>query len=115
MAARWLAPLWSEQEFGYNRGIRRIENVLLDGASAQLPRYFSDTDKVQDLESRLLTCMVELQGFKREDMVKTAISQVQVSVDGTFIGIALYGGSRPDVCAIYPGRPGWRKHLLEFL
>ncbi len=46
----------------------------LEGASAQLPRYFPDTDKVQDLESRLLTCMVQLQGFKREDIVKTAIS-----------------------------------------
>lgn len=42
----------------------------VEGAYAQLPRYFSDTDKVQDLESRLLTCMVELQGFKREDIVK---------------------------------------------
>jgi sulfur-oxidizing protein SoxA len=42
----------------------------LDGASARLPRYFPDTDKVQDLESRLLTCLVQLQGFKREDIVK---------------------------------------------
>lgn len=42
----------------------------VEGAFAQLPRYFPDTDKVQDLESRLLTCMVELQGFKREDIVK---------------------------------------------
>ena len=46
----------------------------LEGASARLPRYFADTDKVQDLESRLLTCMVQLQGFKREDVVKRAIS-----------------------------------------
>ena len=46
----------------------------LEGASARLPRYFADTDKVQDLESRLLACMVELQGFKREDVVKRAIS-----------------------------------------
>jgi len=46
----------------------------LEGAAAHLPRYFPDTDKVQDLESRLLTCMVELQGFKREDVVKRAIS-----------------------------------------
>src|SRR5688500_12131784 len=29
----------------------------LDGASARLPRYFQDTGQVQDLESRLLTCM----------------------------------------------------------
>ncbi len=46
----------------------------LEGAAARLPRYFPDTDRVQDLESRLLTCMVELQGFKREDVVKRAIS-----------------------------------------
>jgi sulfur-oxidizing protein SoxA len=46
----------------------------LEGASTQLPRYFPDTDKVQDLESRLLTCMVQLQGFKREDLIKRAIS-----------------------------------------
>ena len=46
----------------------------LEGASAQLPQYFPDTNSVQDLESRLLTCMVQLQGFKREDIVKTAIS-----------------------------------------
>src|SRR4051812_37995425 len=39
----------------------------LEGATTQLPRYFSDTNTVQDLESRLLTCMVELQGFKRQD------------------------------------------------
>ena len=46
----------------------------LEGAAARLPRYFPDTDKVQDLESRLVTCMVQLQGFKREDVIKRAIS-----------------------------------------
>ena len=46
----------------------------LEGAAAQLPRYFADTDKVEDLESRLVTCMVAIQGFKREDVVKRAIS-----------------------------------------
>jgi len=44
---------------------------IVKGAFAQLPRYFADTDKVQDLESRLLTCMVELQGLRREDIVRT--------------------------------------------
>ncbi len=33
------------------------------GAWVELPRYFADTQKVQDLESRLLTCMENLQGF----------------------------------------------------
>jgi sulfur-oxidizing protein SoxA len=42
----------------------------LEGAYAQLPRYFSDTDKVQDVESRLVTCMVNLQGFTYPQAIK---------------------------------------------
>jgi hypothetical protein len=38
--------------------------------------------------------------------VGTTISSVQVKVDGTVVGNATYGLSRPDVCAVYPGRPG---------
>ena len=30
---------------------------VVKGAAAQLPRYFKDTNRVQDLESRLMTCM----------------------------------------------------------
>ncbi|MBC7623508.1 MAG: sulfur oxidation c-type cytochrome SoxA [Aeromicrobium sp.] len=36
---------------------------VVKGTYAKLPRYFEDTDRVQDLESRLVTCMVMLQGF----------------------------------------------------
>ena len=46
----------------------------LEGAAARMPRYFPDTDKVQDLETRLITCMVQLQGFNRDDVVRRAIS-----------------------------------------
>jgi hypothetical protein len=35
----------------------------------------------------------------------TPISSVQVLVDGTVVGNATYGSLRPDVCAVYPGRP----------
>jgi hypothetical protein len=38
--------------------------------------------------------------------VGTAISSVEVLVDGTAVGTATYGSSRQDVCAAYPGRPG---------
>ena len=41
------------------------------GAFVELPRYFSDTQRVQDLESRLLTCMEVLQGFSASDIAKT--------------------------------------------
>lgn len=46
----------------------------LEGAAARLPRYFADTDRVEDLESRLLTCMTTLQGFDRNELAKKAIS-----------------------------------------
>lgn len=41
---------------------------VVKGAYAELPRYFKDTRMVQDLESRLLTCMTTLQGLKEEDI-----------------------------------------------
>lgn len=36
---------------------------VVDGAYARLPRWFADTGKVQDAESRVLTCMTTLQGI----------------------------------------------------
>lgn len=42
----------------------------LDGAFAELPRYFADADAVMDLETRLLWCMETLQGFNRAALVK---------------------------------------------
>ena len=36
---------------------------MVKGAYAQLPKYFADADRVQDLETRLVFCMVTLQGF----------------------------------------------------
>jgi len=35
----------------------------LDGAYAKLPRYFADTDRVMDAESRILWCMETVQGI----------------------------------------------------
>ena len=37
------------------------------GAVGALPRYFADTNKVMDAESRLVHCLVTLQGRKPED------------------------------------------------
>jgi L-cysteine S-thiosulfotransferase len=41
------------------------------GAFVELPRYFVDTQRVQDLESRLLTCIETLQGLNAADIAKT--------------------------------------------
>lgn len=47
---------------------------VVKGAYAQLPRYFADANAVLDFEARLVHCMVTLQGFKREDVVKSPYS-----------------------------------------
>jgi sulfur-oxidizing protein SoxA len=44
---------------------------VVKGAFVTLPRYFADTNKVQDLESRLLTCMQTLQGFDAAEIART--------------------------------------------
>jgi sulfur-oxidizing protein SoxA len=44
---------------------------VVKGAFVELPRWFADTGRVQDLESRLLTCMETLQGFNAADIAKT--------------------------------------------
>jgi sulfur-oxidizing protein SoxA len=36
---------------------------VVQGAYAELPRYFADADRVMDLETRLVHCMVTLQGY----------------------------------------------------
>jgi len=43
---------------------------VVKGAYAGLPRYFADTDRVLDLESRLVGCMVKLQGFTEAEAQK---------------------------------------------
>jgi sulfur-oxidizing protein SoxA len=44
---------------------------VVKGVFVELPRYFADTNRVQDLESRLLTCMESLQGLNAAEIAKT--------------------------------------------
>jgi sulfur-oxidizing protein SoxA len=44
---------------------------VVKGVFVELPRRFADTGKVQDLESRLLTCMETLQGFDAAAIART--------------------------------------------
>lgn len=48
---------------------------VIKGASAQLPKYFKDTNKVQDLESRLMTCMENIQGIASSDVIKESFGK----------------------------------------
>jgi sulfur-oxidizing protein SoxA len=74
----------------------------LDGAYAQLPRYFADTGIVQDAESRLVTCMMALQGLSREEATRDWYkpgSDLEALV--TFVAAASKG-HKIDVPAAHP-------------
>jgi len=44
---------------------------VVKGAFVELPRYFPDTGKMQDLETRIVSCMERLQGFNGAEIAKT--------------------------------------------
>ncbi|MFM1817623.1 MAG: SoxAX cytochrome complex subunit precursor [Pseudomonadota bacterium] len=48
---------------------------VVKGVFAELPRFFADTGRVQDLESRLVTCMETLQGFNGAEIAKTGFGK----------------------------------------
>lgn len=47
----------------------------VEGAYAQLPRYFADAGKVMDVEARLVYCMQTQQGFSFEEATKNWYSK----------------------------------------
>jgi L-cysteine S-thiosulfotransferase len=48
---------------------------VVKGAYTQLPKYFKDTNKVQDLESRLITCMSKMQGYDANEIIKAGFGK----------------------------------------
>jgi len=66
--------LWKEKRGPSGASLERCDLGLgagvVKGAYTVLPKYFADSDKVEDLESRLVTCMVKLQGFSANEASK---------------------------------------------
>jgi len=61
---------------------------VVKGVFVELPRFFADTGRVQDLESRLLTCMDTLQGLDAAAIAKTSFGkgeQVNMTALATWI------------------------------
>jgi sulfur-oxidizing protein SoxA len=52
---------------------------VVKGAFVELPRFFPDTQMMQDLESRLVTCMETLQGFDAAEIAKTAFGKGEMA------------------------------------
>jgi sulfur-oxidizing protein SoxA len=67
--------LWKQKRGPKNESLEKCDlgkgPGVFKGAWVELPRYFADTGRVQDLESRLVTCMQELQGFDAQEITKT--------------------------------------------
>ena len=66
--------LWKEKRGPRKESLEKCDlgkgPGVVKGAYTVLPKYFADSDKVEDLESRLVTCMVTLQGFTPEQAKK---------------------------------------------
>ena len=75
--------LWMKPRGPKNASLQQCDLGLgpsvVKGAFVTLPRYFKDTGRVQDLESRLMTCMQALQGFDAAVIAKTAFGKGEQS------------------------------------
>ncbi len=71
--------LWKQKRGPKNDSLEKCDlgkgPGIYKGAFVEMPRYFDDTKKVQDLESRLLSCMESLQGFNAAEIAKTAFGR----------------------------------------
>ena len=71
--------LWSQKRGPRNASMQACDlgrgPGVVKGAFVELPRYFADTQRVQDLESRLLTCMETLQGLNAAEIAATSFGR----------------------------------------
>mgnify|MGYP001176828155 FL=1 len=70
--------LWKEKRGPKNASLEKCDlgkgPGVVKGAYAELPRYFADVDAVMDAESRIVHCMVTLQGFEKAEVIKKPFS-----------------------------------------
>lgn len=75
--------LWKKPRGPKNVSLERCDlgkgPGVVKGAFVELPRYFADTKRVQDLESRLVTCMSTLQGFDEAELKKTPFGRGEMA------------------------------------
>jgi sulfur-oxidizing protein SoxA len=79
--------LWKKKRGPKNASLEQCDlgqgPGVVKGAFVELPRYFADTNRVQDLESRLLTCMDTLQGLNVAEIAKTGFGKgEQANLEG---------------------------------
>ena len=85
--------LWKQKRGPLNASMERCDlgkgPGVVKGSFVELPRWFPDTQRVQDLESRLLTCMETLQGLKAAEIAATPFGKgEQKNIEGLVAWIA---------------------------
>jgi sulfur-oxidizing protein SoxA len=90
--------LWKQKRGPKNASLEQCDlgkgPGVVKGAFVELPRHFADTGKVQDLESRLVTCMATLQGFNADEVANTPFGrgeQANVTALATYVAAASRG------------------------
>lgn len=78
---------------------------VVKGAYAQMPRYFADTKMVQDLESRLLTCMTTLQGFTEDEVAAKPFASEKKASDISSLASYVVGQSKGIKMAVSTKHP----------
>ncbi|HEX2649761.1 MAG TPA: sulfur oxidation c-type cytochrome SoxA [Burkholderiales bacterium] len=103
--------LWKKPQGPRNVSLERCDLGMgpgvLKGAYAHLPRYFQDTDRVMDLETRLLHCMMSLQGRSREEATRRVFGNEDKPSEMELLSAYIAGESRG-----VPMQPG-TKHPKE--
>lgn len=97
--------LWKTARGPKNASLEQCDLGLgagkVQGAYAQLPRWFKDADRVQDLEARLAHCMVSQQGFTQDEVTAKPYSeQGQPPTDMEALSAWIAGQSRGAVLAV---------------
>jgi sulfur-oxidizing protein SoxA len=89
--------LWKQRRGPKNASLEQCDlgkgPGVVKGAWVEMPRHFADTGRVQDLESRLLTCMETLQGFNAAEIAKTPFGRGEQS-NVTALATWIAGSSR---------------------
>lgn len=104
--------LWKSKRGPKNASLEKCDlgkgPGVVKGAWVELPRYFADTNRVQDVESRLVTCMSQLQGFDAKTLEETPFGKGEMA-NITALATWIAGQSRDMKFALPQGHAMERK------
>lgn len=104
--------LWKQKRGPKNASLEKCDlgkgPGVVKGAWVELPRHFADTGRVQDVESRLVTCMSALQGFDEAELIKTPFGKGEMK-NITALATWISGQSRGMPFAIPQSHPEERR------